>query len=323
VPTLALAANSPAPQARPLQRLTVQLSWTHQTEFAGFYMAQRARYFEQEGLDLVLLPGSAEENPLEVLRRGAADVAIATLRGALAFSKEGQTVTNIAQIHQSSPIVLMCRPSLGVASPSDIPGQKIGVTGGGDRQVLDALVRVLSPEGAGVTKVPRDGAGRVLIAGEAACITGVTFNELLRVEQAGIRASDLLVVRPEAHGVVDFGDGLYVRTDRLESPEFRAQLVGLLRALSKGWQDARKNPSLAVAQTLERNPALDRMFEHQALEQVLELVPSQNFGLLQLEQLEKFARSGVSGAHAQRCPCMHGRTAFGMSGNRRTGSPRP
>ena len=287
-PVLALAEDTVAAQSRPLQRLTVQLSWTHQTQFAGFYMAQRAKYFEQEGLDLVLLPGNATDSPVEVLRQGGADVAISTLTGAMALRHAGQHVTSIAQIHQSSPILLMCRPSLGVATASDVAGKKIGVSGGGDLQILDELERVLAAAGPSVIRVPRDGTGRALINGEAACITGVTFNELLRVENAGIRSTDLLLIRPEDHGVIDFGDGLYVLTERLESPQFRAQLVGLLRALSKGWRDARKNPSLAVAQTLERNPNLDRQFQHQALEQVLELIPNDHFGLLRLEQLDRF-----------------------------------
>lgn len=292
-PGLAVAADNAAPRSQPLHRLTVQLSWTHQSQFAGFYMAQRAKYFEEEGLDLVLLPGNATDNPVEILRQGGADVAISTLRGALAFGNAGQHVTNIAQIHQSPPILLMCRPSLGVASASDILGKKIGVAGGGDLQILNELVRALSPEGLGVIKVPRDGTGQLLIKGEAACITGVSFNELLRVEEAGIHSTDLLLIHPENHGVFDFGDGLYVRTERLESPEFRKNLVGLLRGLSKGWRDARKSPSMAVAQTLERNPTLERQFQYQALEQVLELIPPKNFGLLQLEQVETFASSGA------------------------------
>lgn len=292
--SLGAAAADTTPPAKPaLQKLTVQLSWSHQTQFAGFYMAQRAKYFEQEGLDLVVLPGNASINPVQVLGQGGADVAISTLSAAMALGQSGQQLTNIAQIHQSSPILLMCRPSLGVSTPKDIVGKKIGVSGGGDAQILDALVSAIAPDGAGVIKVPRDGTGRLLIEGEVACITGVNFNEQLRVEKAGIGAADLLLIRPENHGVFDFGDGLYVRTERLQSPEFRAQLVGLLRALSKGWRDARKNPSLAVAQTLERNPALDRQFQHEALEEVLELIPTEDFGLLQLPQLQRFAQQGT------------------------------
>lgn len=292
-PALAAASDKTAAPSQAPHRLTVQLSWTHQTQFAGFYMAQRAKYFEQEGLDVVVLPGNAALNPVEVLRQGGADVAVSTMTAAVALANAGQQVTNIAQIHQSSPIVLMCRPSLGVSTPKDILGKTIGVSGGSDLPILDALTRVLLPEGTGVTKVPRDGSGSLLINGEAACITGVSFNEQLRVENAGIGAADLLLIRPESHGVFDFGDGLYVRTERLQSPEFRAQLVGLLRALAKGWRDARKNPSLAVAQTLERNPALDRQFQHQALEEVLELIPTEDFGLLQPEQWARFHHNSV------------------------------
>ena len=287
--TSAAIAQPATPAHPPLQKITVQLSWTHQTQFAGFYMAQRGRYFEKEGLDVALLPGNASENPLEMLRDSRVDVAIATLRSAHAFDQTGEQVTNIAQIHQSSPILLMCRPSLGVTSDREIVGKTIGVAGGGDLLVLDELVRALFPDGGSVVKVPRDGTSQLLIQGGAACITGVTFNELLRVENSGIPTSDLLLIQPEQYGVMDFGDGLYVRTERLQSPEFRQQLVKLLNGLSKGWSDARNNPSLAVAQTVERNPQLETQFQYQALEQVLALIPERNFGLLNLEQLDRLA----------------------------------
>lgn len=295
------SASAATPGAAAKQRLTVQLSWTHQTEFAGFYMAQRAGYFAQEGLDVVLLAGNAKENPIDPLQDGRSDVAISTLRGALARTDAARPVTNIAQIFQSSPIVLMCRPSLGVSAVQEVYGATVGVSGGGDVDVLRELLRVARPGGGDAKLVPRDGTGRVLIEGEAACITGVTFNELLRVQSA-VPASDLVVLRPEAFGVADFGDGLYVRSDRLDSEAFRAQLVGLLRALAKGWRDARDHPALAVSATLEWNPALGTQFQVQALEQVLKLVPAQDFGLLRLDQVDAMSAAMAKGPAGGRVP---------------------
>jgi NitT/TauT family transport system substrate-binding protein len=278
----------------PLQRLTVQLSWTHQTQFAGFYMAQRSGHFAREGLDVVLLPGNASINPIDGLHGGVADVAISTLGGALARSDVTRPVTNIAQIFQTSPILVMCRPSLGVASAEDILGKKVGVSGGGDVQVLKAIQRRLRPDAPALQTVPRDESGRMLIQGDAPCITGVTFNELLRVQNSGIPESDLLILQPQNYGIADFGDGLYVDSTRLKDPAFRTQLVGLLRALDKGWRQARDYRALAVEATLERNPLLDTQFQFQALEQVLELIPARDFGLLQLEPLEVMAAQYAS-----------------------------
>jgi uncharacterized membrane protein YeiH/ABC-type nitrate/sulfonate/bicarbonate transport system substrate-binding protein len=292
----AARASEGRPGAAPaLQRITVQLSWVHQTEFAGFYLAQRSGHFAREGLDVVLEPGSAAANPIDALHDGRADVAISSLRGALARSDARRPVTNVAQIFQTSPFVVMCRPSLGVAQAQDMHGKKVGAAGGGDVEVLKEMLRTLRPGGAQVELVPRDGTGRVLIQGEASCITGVTFNELLRVQNAGVPPSDLLILRPETFGVRDFGDGLYVKGERLESEAFRHQLAGLLRALAKGWRDAREHPSLAVAATLERNPALDTQFQYQALEHVLDLIAPAEFGLLRLDQLDAMAATLAAG----------------------------
>lgn len=299
----AARASEGRPGAAPaLQRVTVQLSWMHQTEFAGFYLAQRSGHFAREGLDVVLQPGNPTTNPIDALHEGRADVAISTLRGALARSDATRPVTNFAQIFQASPLVLMCRPSLGVAEAKDVHGKKVGAAGGGDVEVLKEMLRTLRPGGAEVELVPRDGTGRVLIQGEAACITGVTFNELLRVQNAGVPPSDLLILRPETFGVSDFGDGLYVKSERLESEDFRLQLAGLLRALAKGWREAREHPTLAVAATLERDPALDTRFQHQALEHVLELIPPAEFGLLRLDQLDALAATLSAGPAGARLP---------------------
>lgn len=300
--TSSWAADSGSRAQTQLKSLTVQLSWSHQTEFAGFYMAHRSGHFAREGLEVVLLPGNASINPIDGLHDGRADVAISTLGGALARSDARRPVTNIAQIFQTSPILVMCRPSLGVATAEDIFGKKVGVSGGGDVQVLEGILRRLRPDGPAVQMIPRDGTGRVLIQGEAACITGVTFNELLRVQNAGIPESDLLILRPQSYGVTDFGDGLYVNSRRLQDPAFRAQLVGLLRALDKGWREARDYRWLAVAATLERNASLDTQFQFQALEQVLQLIPEQDFGLLQLEPLDAFAEARAAESAQGRLP---------------------
>lgn len=275
----AFAWAKSVPSGSQQNRLTIQLSWSHQTQFAGFYLAQRQGYFAAEGLEVVLEPGNARENPIAALHAGRADVAISALLDAIANSDSSRRVTNIAQIFQETPLRLICRPSLGVSSPRDLRGKTIGVSGG-DTELVRQVLRAIGLSTDDVRMVPRDGTGRLLLSGEVACITGVTYNELLRVQDAIVPSSDLVIFNPESFGIMDLSDGLYVRAERLESLQFRRMLAGMLRALDRGWRDARDYPWLAVTATLERNPALSRDFQHQAIEQVLAMVPPSDFGLL-------------------------------------------
>ncbi len=57
LPVSAVAACSTAAPAPELIPVTVQLSWTHQAEFAGFYAAEQQGYFRDEGLNVTFREG--------------------------------------------------------------------------------------------------------------------------------------------------------------------------------------------------------------------------------------------------------------------------
>lgn len=279
------ASPPPLPSARKGAKLTpirVRLSWFHQAQNAGFYVALRQRYFAAEGLDVQLQQGDANSHPIDAIINGTADVAEAALTGASEKSKRGRLVTNIAQIFQSDPLRLICRNSAGVFTPADIVDKAIGTTGGGDEQVVRRMIRAIDPSGGRPHFVIRDEKGSQLVNWEVACVTGVTYNEYWRILEAGVPADDLLVIRPASFGAADMSDGLYVMRDRLESEEFRLQMARLVRALGRGWEDARRYPSLALDAVLEADPSLDRDDQRQMLEAVLALVPPKSFGLFDL-----------------------------------------
>ena len=56
---LTLSACASLAQPTPLTPVTVQLSWTHQAQFAGFYAADQNKYYLAEGLQVTFLEGDA------------------------------------------------------------------------------------------------------------------------------------------------------------------------------------------------------------------------------------------------------------------------
>lgn len=131
--------------------------------------------------------------------------------------------------------------------------------------------------------------GKDLIDGNVACASAMSYNEYWKILDAGISPADLIVIEPEKYGIFSIEDGLYVMRNRLEDPLFVDQMVRLMRALRKGWTDARIAPTLASQRVLSYAPNLNAAQQLHMLQVVLEDIPktSKEFGLFSLTNYEK------------------------------------
>ena len=64
------------------ETLRVQLRWYHQSQFAGIYVAEARRHFENAGLRVEVLQGGTGIDPLAQLQDGEVDIAIGWLANA-------------------------------------------------------------------------------------------------------------------------------------------------------------------------------------------------------------------------------------------------
>jgi len=281
-----LTAGSVFAEGTPLR---VQLQWFDQSQFAGFYVAEARKHFHEEGLDVEILGRSTNEDPISILQSGKVDIAVSNLNNAHGSFAKGPSITNIAQIFDRSGLQVLCRISQGVVRAKDVVGKKIGVWGIGDEHLVASMLDVLQIPLDQVEIVQQRPDGQDLIDGSVQCATAMSYNESVSVLNAGVPSSDLIFLRPEQFNLANIEDGLYVLTERLEDPAFQDTLVRFVRALRKGWGDARIAPTLAVEAVLRVRPELDRQFQHHMLEEILNLIPEEHehFGLLDLEQLNR------------------------------------
>ena len=68
-------------------KVTVQLKWVPQAQFAGYYMAAAKGYYKAEGLDVVIKPGGPDISPVQVIAGNQADVVVNWMPDALAARK--------------------------------------------------------------------------------------------------------------------------------------------------------------------------------------------------------------------------------------------
>src|SRR5262245_66065947 len=105
VAVLAGAISLGAFQALAADKVTLQLKWVTQAQFAGYYVAKDKGYYEEENLDVEIKPGGPDIAPPQVLAGGGADVIIDWMPSALATREKGVPVVNIAQPFKSSAMM--------------------------------------------------------------------------------------------------------------------------------------------------------------------------------------------------------------------------
>src|SRR5215470_4546569 len=111
--SLAVGAASAA------DKVTIQLKWVTQSQFAGYYVALAKGYYKDAGLDVTIKPGGPDIAPEQVIAGGGADVIVDWMPAALASREKGNKLVNIAQPFKRSGMELTCRKDTGIASPAD------------------------------------------------------------------------------------------------------------------------------------------------------------------------------------------------------------
>jgi NitT/TauT family transport system substrate-binding protein len=264
---LAGAVSLTAMQAAAAEKVTLQLKWVTQAQFAGYYVAKDKGFYEEEGLDVEIKPGGPDIAPPQVLAGGGADVIVDWMPSALATREKGVPLVNIAQPFKSSGMMLTCLKETGITKPEDFKGKTLGVWFFGNEYPFlswMAHLGIKTDGGAdGVTVLKQGFNVDPLLQKQAACISTMTYNEYWQVIDAGIKAEDLITFQYEKEGVATLEDGLYVLEDSLKDAAFKEKMVKFVRASMKGWKWAEENPDDAAEIVLENDASGAQTETHQ------------------------------------------------------------
>jgi NitT/TauT family transport system substrate-binding protein len=237
--------------------VTLQLQWVTQAQFAGYYVALDQGYYEEEGLNVTILPGGPDIAPPQVLAGGGADVMLNWMPSALAAREKGLPVVNIAQPFKTSGLMLTCWKDTGIETVEDFRGKTIGVWFfGNEYPFLSWMSQVGIPtDGSddGVTVLKQGFNVDPLLNREADCISTMTYNEYGQVLDAGVSEDELITFKYEDQGVATLEDGIYALEENLEDPVFVDKMVRFVRASMRGWKWAEENPEAAAGIVLDND----------------------------------------------------------------------
>ena len=250
----ALAAGS----AEAADKLTLQLKWVTQAQFAGYYVAKDKGFYDEVGLDVEIKPGGPDIAPPQVIAGGGADVIVDWMPSALASREKGVPLVNIAQVFKRSGMELTCRKDTGIVDPkTDFKGRTLGVWFyGNEYPFLSWMAHLGIPTSGGPNgvNVLKQGFNvDPLLQRQADCISTMTYNEYWQVIDAGLKPEDLVVFKYEDQGVATLEDGLYVKESVLTDKAMVDKLARFLKASIKGWDYAGQHPDEAATIVLDND----------------------------------------------------------------------
>jgi len=229
-------AQQPAGGGKTLDTVHLQLRWTHQFQFAGYYAAVEKGYYREEGLDVVLHPGAPDRQPVSEVLAGRAQYAEGNSEVLLA-RLQGKPLVALAAIFQHSPSVLLALRKSGITTPHDLVGRKVMFMNG----MNDAdFMTMLYNEGVAreqLTILPSSYNFEDLIAGRVDAFNSYLTNEPFYLKQRGI---EYTVLNPINSRVDFYSDILFTTADEVKNHPRR--VAAMRRATLKGWRYAMDQP---------------------------------------------------------------------------------
>src|SRR4029079_15903811 len=128
--------------AAPATKVRFQLQWVAQSQFAGYYAAIDQGYYKEQNLDVQILLGGPDINPMQVVASDGADIGTTWVPKMLASREGGTDLVDIAQIFQRSGTLEVSFKDKNLKTVSALKGKKVGSwLGGNEPEVFAALTK--------------------------------------------------------------------------------------------------------------------------------------------------------------------------------------
>lgn len=246
VTTACGGSAAPEPDAAATEPIRFGFNWTHDVEWAAWYLAEQNGDFAANGVEVELVPGG--ENTPAVSQLIAADqVDMGVSSDELQIinaNKEGGDFVVIAAMYQRSPYGLTWLDTSPITGPADLVGKRIG----GHQGEQPRLEAVFKANGLPVdyTFVPMSYDPQPLVAGDMDVITSYSTNQTLAL---GLQGVETTAITFSDFNLPSYGDLIFASRSYLD--ENREQVVGFLKGLLAGVEANIADPAAGVAVTVD------------------------------------------------------------------------
>lgn len=240
-------------EAHEMQKVTLQLKWKHQYQFAGYYAAIEKGFYKEEGLGVKLNEAIEGLNPSETVFEGKAEFGVCS-SDILLMRAQNKKAVVLATIFQHSPQILLASTKSGIKNVHNLVGKRIAI----EPNAAD-IIAMMVDEGVTLDKCfvdPHQFNADNLINGEIDAITAYSTDELFNLKEANF---EYIQLSPNMGGIDFYGDVLFTTETFIKK---NPDLVDKFRRASlKGWKYAMENQE-EIIQLIYRKYSKRHSLEH-------------------------------------------------------------
>ncbi len=216
-----------------IQKVSIQLQWKHQFEFAGYYMAKEKGFYKDIGVEIELKEFQYDMDIADDVSKGLSTFGV-NYSSLIIEKTKGKEVVLLSAIFQSSPHILISLKSSGIKSIENFKNRKIMIDENAYKS--SSIISMLESHNISMknmVKIKHTFDINDLIADKTDLITSFKSNEPYTLQRKGIEYD---IWDPRDYGF-DFYDGiLFTSNSELKS---NPQRVEAFRDASlKGWKYA-------------------------------------------------------------------------------------
>lgn len=238
--------------AKELEKVSLQLQWKYQFQFAGFIVAKENGYYEELGLDVELIEYN-NTNTMQELVEGKIDFAINN--NIVAYdNKKLLDVSLLATYFQRSPLVIATQPK--IKSPLELKGKRLKISVNDyQNSSLTMLLAYFNINSTNTIMVKPTYDVESFISKEDDAITLFRSNELYELNERNVSYN---IIDPIDYGFPTNSINLFTSHDKVRnSPQ---TIERFLEASKKGWEYALENideVALIIHKKYQKNKSLE------------------------------------------------------------------
>lgn len=223
------------------RKVTLQLPWLHQFQFAGYYIAKEKGYYKEFGLDVTFKEMNNNVNITKDVINGISDYSVG--RSSIILDKmKGDDIVALCAIFQNSPLILLSLENSNIKTIDDLKHKNIMLTS--DAIGTVAIHAMLVSNGLNlndITFLNHTYNLDDLINKKTDALGAYLSNEPYALEAKGIPYT---IFNPTDYGF-NFYDGILF-TSKKELDNHPLDVYNFYKATLRGWQYAFENVSETI-----------------------------------------------------------------------------
>jgi len=255
---MAFALTPASAQDKPLTKVVLSLDFIPLGRHAPWYAALAEGYFQDEGLDVSIIPSQGTAQTIQAVESGTANIAFVDVPSVVLARANGSKLRMLAVNYQKAPYaVFSLSTGANITEPKQLEGLTLGSGAGSfTPKIIQGFMtqKGLDASKLSISNVAPPARAAALLSGQVPAIEFFVMAKPGLEVGAKDAKAELRTFLLSDHGLELYSNGLAATQDYLDkNPDVVKRFV---RAGLKGWKFALANPQKAADDEIKYVPSL-------------------------------------------------------------------